>query len=265
MLDATRNYNQPLTAERLFGWHTSLFPTGRSGMSNITVGAWREDRTGPMEVVSGAIGRERVHFEAPATARLDAEMRVFLNWFNAKTHSDLVLKAGVAHFWFVTIHPFEDGNGRIARAIADILLARSEDSPQRFYSMSAQIRQQRAAYYDILERTQKGSVDISEWMEWFVDCLGRALDGAQTMLAGVLSKARFWERNQAVTLNDRQRLMLNRLLNGFTGKLTTSKYAELAKCSQDTAWRDILDLLEHGILSRNPAGGRSTSYTLMSH
>jgi Fic family protein len=265
MLDATRNYNQPLTAERLFGWHTSLFPTGRSGMSNITVGAWREDRTGPMEVVSGAIGRERVHFEAPAAARLDAEMKVFLNWFNAKTHRDLVLKAGVAHFWFVTIHPFEDGNGRIARAVADIVLARSEDSPQRFYSMSAQIRQQRAAYYDILERTQKGSVDISEWMEWFVDCLGRAVDGARNMLAGVLAKARFWERNQAVTLNDRQRLMLNRLLDGFTGKLTTSKYAELAKCSQDTAWRDILDLLEHGILSRNPAGGRSTSYALASH
>jgi Fic family protein len=265
MLDATTNYKQPLTAERLFGWHTSLFPTGRSGMSNITVGAWREDRTGPMEVVSGAIGRERVHYEAPAAARLDAEMKVFLNWFNAQTHRDLVLKAAVAHFWFVTIHPFEDGNGRIARAIADIVLARSEDSPQRFYSMSAQIRQQRAAYYDILERTQKGSVDISEWMEWFVDCLGRAVDGAQTMLAGVLSKARFWERNQTVTLNDRQRLMLNRLLDGFTGKLTTSKYAELSKCSQDTAWRDILDLLEHGILVRNPAGGRSTSYALADH
>jgi Fic family protein len=264
-LDATRNYNQPLTAERLFGWHTSLFPTGRSGMSNITFGAWREDRTGPMEVVSGAIGRERVHFEAPAAARLDAEMKVFLSWFNAKTHRDLVLKAAVAHFWFVTIHPFEDGNGRIARAVADIVLARSEDSPQRFYSMSAQIRQQRAAYYDILERTQKGSVDISEWMEWFVDCLGRAVDGAQGMLAGVLSKARFWERNRAITLNDRQRIMVNRLLDGFTGKLTTSKYAELTKCSQDTAWRDILDLLEHGILVRNPAGGRSTSYSLMSH
>ena len=265
MLDATRNYKQPLTAERLFGWHTSLFPTGRSGMSKITVGAWRKDSTGPMEVVSGAIGRERVHFEAPAAWRLDAEMKVFLDWFNAKTHRDQLLKAAVAHFWFVTIHPFEDGNGRIARAVADILLARSEDSPQRFYSMSAQIRQQRSAYYEILERTQKGGVDISEWMEWFVDCLGRAVDGAQTMLAGVLSKARFWERNQAVTLNDRQRLMLNRLLDGFTGKLTTSKYAELAKCSQDTAWRDILDLLEHGILIRNPAGGRSTSYALVSY
>jgi Fic family protein len=265
MLDATRNYKQPLTAERLFGWHTSLFPTGRSGMTKITVGAWREGRTGPMEVVSGAIGRERVHFEAPAAARLDAEMKVFLNWFNAKTHRDQLLKAAVAHFWFVTIHPFEDGNGRIARAVADILLARSEDSQQRFYSMSAQIRQQRAAYYEILERTQKGSVDISEWMEWFVDCLGRAVDGAQTMLAGVLSKARFWERNQTVTLNDRQRIMVNRLLDGFTGKLTTSKYADLTKCSQDTAWRDILDLLEHGILIRNPAGGRSTSYALASH
>jgi Fic family protein len=262
MLDATRNYNRPLTRERLFGWQSSLFPTGRSSLSKITVGSWREDKTGPMEVVSGAIGRERVHFEAPAAARLDAEMSAFLNWFNAKTHTDLVLKAGLTHLWFVTIHPFEDGNGRIARAIADIVLARSEGSPQRFYSMSAQIRQQRSAYYEILERTQKGSLDITPWMEWFLDCLGRAVDGAQTMLAGVLAKARFWERNQSVTLNDRQRLILNRLLEGFEGKLTTSKYAELTKCSQDTAWRDILPLIENGILVRNPAGGRSTSYSL---
>jgi Fic family protein len=262
MLDATRNYAQPLTVERLFGWQASLFPTGRSGLSKITIGAWREDKTGPMEVVSGAIGRERVHFEAPAAKRLPGEMKAFLKWFNANTGTDLVLKAGLAHFWLVTIHPFEDGNGRIARAIADIVLARSEDSPQRFYSMSAQIRQQRSAYYEILEQTQKGDLDITPWMEWFLDCLGRAVDGAQTMLGGVLAKARFWERNQAVPLNPRQRLILNRLLDGFAGKLTTSKYAELTKCSQDTAWRDILPLIDHGILVRNPSGGRSTSYSL---
>jgi Fic family protein len=192
-------------------------------------------------------------------------MRVFLDWFNANAGTDLVLKAGLAHLWFVTIHPFEDGNGRIARAIADIVLARSEDSPQRFYSMSAQIRQQRAAYYEILEQTQKGTMDITPWMEWFLDCLGRAVDGAQTMLGGVLNKARFWERNQEVPFNPRQRLMLNRLLDGFTGKLTTSKCAELTKCSQDTAWRDILPLVERGILVRNPSGGRSTSYSLANH
>jgi Fic family protein len=190
-------------------------------------------------------------------------MKAFLNWFNAKTHTDLVLKAALAHFWFVTIHPFEDGNGRIARAIADIVLARSEDSPQRFYSMSAQIRQQRSAYYEILERTQKGSLDITRWMEWFLDCLGRAVDGAQTMLAGVLAKARFWEINQSLALNDRQRRILNRLLDGFEGNLTTSKYADLTKCSLDTAWRDILPLIEDGILVRNPSGGRSTSYSLV--
>jgi Fic family protein len=265
MLDATRNYNQPLTAERLFGWQASLFPSGRSGMSKITVGAWRQDKTGPMQVVSGAIGRERVHFEAPAAARLDGEMNAFLNWFNGNTGTDLVLKAALAHLWFVTVHPFEDGNGRIARAIADIVLARSEDSPQRFYSMSAQIRQQRSAYYDILEQTQKGGLDITLWMEWFLDCLGRAVDGAQTMLAGVLNKARFWELNQEIPLNPRQRLIVNRLLDGFTGKLTTSKYAELTKCSQDTAWRDILALVENGILVRNESGGRSTNYSLADH
>jgi Fic family protein len=189
-------------------------------------------------------------------------MKVFLDWFNANPGTDLVLKAALAHLWFVTIHPFEDGNGRIARAIADILLARSEDSPQRFYSMSAQIRQQRSAYYDILEQSQKGTLDVTPWMEWFLNCLGRAVDGAQTMLAGVLNKARFWECFQEVPLNPRQRLMLNRLLDGFTGKLTTSKYAELTKCSQDTAWRDILSLVENGILLRDSAGGRSTSYSL---
>ena len=262
MLDATRHYDQPLTTERLFGWHASLFPTGRSGMNKIRVGVWRDDSTGPMEVVSGAIGKEHVHFAAPPASRLDEEMKAFLDWFNAPADMDQVLKAALAHLWFVTVHPFDDGNGRIARAIADMALARSEKSPQRFYSMSAQIRQERAAYYDILEQTQKGTMNVTPWMEWFLGCLGRAIDGAQGTLGRVLAKARFWEGIQSVPLNERQRLVLNRLLDGFRGKLTTSNYAKLAKCSQDTALRDILPLVERGILIRSPEGGRSTSYTL---
>lgn len=264
MLDATRHYEQPLTTERLFAWHASLFPTGRSGMSRIRVGAWRDDSSDPMQVVSGAIGRERVHFEAPAVGRLDREMQVFLDWFNENTATDWVAKAGLAHLWFVTIHPFDDGNGRIARAITDMALARSEQSAQRFYSMSAQIRQERATYYDVLERTQKGTMDITPWMDWFLGCLGRAIEGAQATLAAVLSKARFWETFAAFPLNERQRLVLNRLLDGSEGKLTTSKWAKLAKCSHDTALRDILALVERGILVRNPEGGRSTSYGLAS-
>ncbi|MGB7719369.1 MAG: Fic family protein [Bryobacteraceae bacterium] len=262
MLDATRHYAQPLTADRLFAWHASLFPTGHSGMTKIRAGAWRDDSTGPMQVVSGPIGKEQVYFEAPKAERLDAEMGAFLEWFNANADIDPVLKAGLAHLWFVTIHPFDDGNGRIVRAIADLALARSENSSQRFYSMSAQIRQDRNAYYDILEDTQKGTMDITPWMDWFLGCLGRAIDGAQTTLGVVLAKARFWERIQSVQLNDRQRLVINRLLDGFEGKLATSKYAKLAKCSQDTAHRDILPLVERGILIRGPEGGRSTSYAL---
>jgi Fic family protein len=262
MLDATRHYDQPLSSERLFAWHASLFPTGRSGMTKIRAGTWREDSTGPIQVVSGPIGKEHVHFVAPKAGRLDAETRRFLDWFGTDSGIDPVLKAGMAHLWFVTIHPFDDGNGRIARAIADLALARSENSPQRFYSMSAQIRQERNAYYDILEETQRGTMDITGWMDWFLGCLGRAIDGAQTTLSAVLAKARFWERIHGVPLNDRQRLVLNRLLDGFEGKLTTSKYAKLAKCSQDTALRDILPLVKRGILVLNPEGGRSTSYAL---
>jgi Fic family protein len=267
MLDATRHYDQPLTAERLFAWHASLFPTGRSGMHKITIGTWRDDNTGAMEVVSGPVGKQRVHFQAPAAPRLDNEMQAFLKWFNTNWHSagagiDPVLKAGLAHFWFVTIHPFDDGNGRIARAIADMALARSENSPQRFYSMSAQIQQEREAYYSILEQTQQGTLDITPWMEWFLDCMGRAIDGAQTTLGSILAKGRFWEETAGTQINDRQRLILNRLLDGFEGKLTTSKYAQLAKCSHDSALRDILALVERGILVRNPEGGRSTSYAL---
>ena len=261
-LDATRHYEMALTRKRLYAWHAALFPGGHSGMHKITAGAWRDDSTGPMQVVSGPLGNEHVHFQAPPANRLNQEMRAFLDWFNEPAAMDPVLKAGLAHLWFVTIHPFDDGNGRIARAIGDMALARSENSPQRFYSMSAQIRLERAAYYDVLEQTQNGSLDITAWMEWFLGCLGRAIDGARGMLRTVLAKAHFWEATAGVPLNDLQRLVLNRLLDGFEGKLTTSKYAKLAKCSQDTALRDILPLVEQGLLARNPEGGRSTSYAL---
>lgn len=262
MLDATQNYSAPLTKERLFGWHAALFPTGRSGMRKITVGAWRTKASGPMQVVSGPIGRERVHFEAPDAARVEKEMRAFLDWFEAGVAIDPVLKASVAHLWFVTIHPFEDGNGRIARAIADLALTRSEGNPQRFYSMSAQIRLERNAYYNMLEETQKGDLDITAWLEWFLECLNRAFDAAETILASVLRKVRFWDARAGERLNDRQRMMINRLLDGFEGKLTSSKWAKLAKCSQDTALRDIDDLLRRDILVKDVAGGRSTSYAL---
>ena len=262
MLDATQNYDQPLTAQRLFHWHAELFPTGRSGMSRINVGTWRDDKKGPMQVVSGPIGKERVHYEAPAAARLRPEMRRFLGWLEKESSTDLVLKAGVAHQWFVTIHPFEDGNGRIARAIADMVLARSERSPQRFYSMSAQIQLERKAYYEILESTQKNDLDITRWLEWFLTCLGRAFDRAETILATVLSKARFWDRFAETEFNERQRSMINRLLNGFEGNLTSSKWAKIEECSQDTALRDIEDLIKKGVLTKDAAGGRSTSYSL---
>ncbi|TJW43745.1 MAG: Fic family protein [Mesorhizobium sp.] len=262
MLDATQNYRQPLTDERLFGWHAALFPTGRSGMTKIIVGAWRDEASGPMQVVSGPIGREKVHYEAPAAARLQAEMAAFIDWFNGGASLDPVLKAAVAHLWFVTIHPFEDGNGRIARAIADMMLARSEGSPQRFYSMSAQIRLERKDYYAILERMQKGDLDITAWLQWFLRCLDRAFDGAEEILANVLRKARFWEAKAGQPLNERQRKVVNRLLDGFEGKLTSSKWAALTKTSPDTALRDINDLVARGILVRDEAGGRSTSYSL---
>lgn len=263
MLDATQNHANPLTDERLFGWHAALFPTGRSGMHRITVGAWRNDASGPMQVISGPIGRERVHFEAPKAARVPGDMQVFLDWFNTEQGIDPVLKAAISHLWFLTVHPFEDGNGRIARAIADMQLARSERSPQRFYSMSSQIRRERKAYYARLERTQKGDLDITSWLTWFLACLSRAFDGAEGVLAGVLQKARFWERHAGEAVNDRQRDMLNRLLDGFEGKLTSSKWAKIEKCSPDTALRDITDLIQRGILARDESGGRSTSYSLV--
>ncbi len=261
-LDATRNFDKPLTAGRLFDWHAALFPTGRSGMRRIVVGAWRDDRSGPMRVVSGPTGRERVHFRAPAADRLDAEMAAFLEWLDQESVIDPVLKAAVAHLWFVTIHPFEDGNGRIARAIADMALARSEESSQRFYSMSAQIRKERNAYYNQLEATQKGDLDITPWLDWFLGCLDRAFDGAEAVLANVFLKARFWERHVQAPFNPRQRDMLGRLLDGFEGKLTSSKWARIEKCSPDTALRDINELIGLGVLQRDPGGGRSTSYSL---
>ena len=262
MLDATQHYAEPLTRDRLFAWHAALFPTGRSGMRKITVGAWRTAEAGPMQVVSGVLGRERVHFEAPEARKLVAEMKAFLHWFNAPPRTDAVLKAALAHFWFVTIHPFEDGNGRIARAIADMALARADGTPNRFYSMSAQIEAERKTYYQVLESTQKGTLNVTTWMTWFLECLGRALDRAQTTLVGVLRKARIWETINQSPINERQREVVNRLLDGFEGNLTTSKYAKLSHCSTDTALRDIRELLDRGILVQNPGRGRSTNYRL---
>lgn len=262
MLDATQNFAAPLTDERLFGWHAALFPSGRSGIRRIIAGAWRGDATGPMQVVSGQMGKEKVHYEAPAAALLPEEMARFLAWANDVDRTDAVLRAALAHLWFVTIHPCDDGNGRIARAIADWQLARSENSAQRFYSMSAQTRHERSDYYDILERTQKGTLDVTPWFEWFLGCLGRAFDGTERTLAAVLRKARYWERAVHLAVNERQRLMLNRLLDGFTGKLTTKKWAALARCSHDTALRDIQNLVDQGLLKKEEGGGRSTSYAL---
>lgn len=263
MLDATAHYTQPLTAGRLFGWHAAMFPTGRSGLQKIVVGKWRDDSSGPMQVVSGPIGRRKVHYEAPSAARVPEEMERFLGWFEQPRETDPLLIAGLAHLWFVTIHPFEDGNGRIARAIADMALARSERSSQRFYSMSAQIRRERAGYYSVLERTQRGALDVTPWQEWFLACLGRAVESAEETLQAVLRKAHFWERYAQQTLNARQTKVLNRLLDGFEGKLTTTKWAKLTKCSQDSAYRDILDLIARGALRKDPSGGRSTSYSLV--
>jgi Fic family protein len=264
MLDATQNFKSLLSEDRLFGWHAALFPTGRSGMHKITVGGWRTEDNGPMQVVSGAMGRERVHFEAPESNVLGKEMEQFIQWFNAIKNIDPVLKASIAHFWFVTIHPFDDGNGRIARAIADMQLARADGASQRFYSMSAQIRLERNAYYDILESSQKSTLDITEWLEWFLSCLGRALESTEATLKHVLHKTRFWDTHHNTELNNRQRLLLNKLLDGFDGKLNTSKWAKIAKCSTDTALRDIQDLMDKGILEKDDAGGRSTSYQLRS-
>ncbi|MCM5570439.1 Fic family protein [Burkholderiaceae bacterium FT117] len=262
VLDATANCHAPVSRKRLFGWHAALFPTGYSGLDEIRVGRWRDDARGPMQVVSGPVGRQHVHFEAPPADHLEAETRQFLDWINAPPGEPALLRAGIGHLWFVTLHPFDDGNGRIARAIGDLLLARADGSPQRFYSLSAQIQRERKAYYDILERTQKGTLDVTEWLAWFLETLHRAIDQAQHDLDTVLARARFWQRWGAQPLNERQVKLLNRLLDGFEGKLTTSKWAAITRCSPDTALRDISDLLARGLLRKSDAGGRSTSYEL---
>jgi Fic family protein len=263
MLDATQQYQQALSEDRLFGWHAALFPTGRSGMHKIVVGAWRDNKNDdPMQVVSGAMGKEKVHFEAPEADRLSTEMNQFITWFNEDSSMDAVMKAAIAHLWFVTIHPFDDGNGRIARAVADMQLARADGTQQRFYSMSAQIRKERKEYYDILETTQKSSLDITRWLIWFLQCLDRAIAATDETLSGVLRKAKFWEKHVGTPLNDRQRTMLNKLLDGFEGKLNTSKWAKITKTSQDTALRDIQDLVAKHILMQEAGGGRSTSYII---
>jgi len=263
VLDATINSRAPVSPQRLFGWHAALFPTGYSGLSRIRTGAWRDDANGPMQVVSGPIGRERVHFQAPPAARIEAEMNDFLAWLNGSVRNGPVnepplVRAGLGHLWFVTLHPFDDGNGRIARAIGDLLLARADGSPERFYSMSAQIQRERKAYYDILERTQKRTLDVTDWLVWFLGTLHRAVDQAQLALDSVLFKSRFWQRWATTALNERQVRLLNKLLDGFEGKLTSSKWAIIAKCSPDTALRDINDLVGRGVLRKSDAGGRST-------
>ncbi len=262
MLDATQNYDKLLNKDRLFDWHAALFPTGRSGMHKIIVGNWRDNEKGPMQVVSGAMGKERVHFEAPDGNHLGTEMTRFIDWFNTNEATDAVLKSGIAHLWFVTIHPFDDGNGRIARAIADMQLAKADSDPQRFYSMSAQIQLECNQYYDILEKTQQETLDITDWLVWFLLCLDRALDATDEVLKGVLDKNKFWDKHAYTPINERQRLLINKLFDEFTGKLTSSKWAKIAKCSTDTALRDITDLIEKDILEKEPGGGRSTSYVL---
>ncbi len=262
VLDATGRFDQALTPERLFGWHAALFPTGFGGMSRIRVGAWRDDATGPMQVVSGYVGREKVHFQAPPAHTLDTQTQRFLEWFNADTAGDALVKAGLAHLWFVTLHPFDDGNGRIARAVGDMALARADGTPQRFYSLSAQIQRERKDYYDQLEATQKGALDVTPWLAWFLACLLRAVLGAEETLATVLGKAQFWQRWAGTPMNERQIKLINRLLDGFEGKLTTAKWAVIAKCSTDTALRDINDLLVRGVLRKLEGGGRSTGYEL---
>lgn len=261
-LEAAANYALPLTAERLFKWHSLLFPSGATGADRIRTGAWRDDSNGPMQVVSGPPGRERVHYEAPPADKVPSGMAAFLAWANRSGDIDPVLRAAVAHLWFVTIHPFDDGNGRIARTIADWALARAENTPRRFYSMSAQIRKERKLYYDLLESTQRGGLDITDWLRWFLTCLDRAVEGAELGLSDVFRKERFWKVYSGIAFNGRQRLLLNRLLDGFSGKLTSTKWAALAKCSQDTAQRDIQDLINKDVISKDPGGGRSTSYSL---
>jgi Fic family protein len=263
MMDATQNHKELLTKDRLFDWHAALFPTGRSGMYKITVDEWRKDDKGPMQVVSGPMGKEKVHFEAPESLLIDKEMEQFIKWFNGEKNIDDILAAAIAHLWFITIHPFDDGNGRITRAITEMQLARSDKNGQRFYSLSNQILKERKAYYEILEKSQRGDLNITDWVLWFLDCLKKAIEYSDVMLSEVLRKARFWNLHKETVLNERQRKIINKLFDGFFGKLTTSKWAKICKCSTDTALRDIQDLERKGVLQKEPGGGRSTSYKLI--
>jgi Fic family protein len=262
LIDATRSHDAPLALDRLFGWHAALFPTGRSGMRRITVGDWRKDEKGPMQVVSGPNGRETVHFEAPSHERLPDEMSRFISWFNTSDETDPVMKSALSHLYFITVHPFDDGNGRIARATGDMQLARADKTGLRFYSISTQIQKEKTSYYETLEKCQKGTLNISAWIKWYLGCLSRAIDGAESILASVLDKDLFWKKHSGEKFTDRQREMLKRLLDGFDGKLTSSKWAKICKCSQDTAQRDINNLMERGVLEKEEAGGRSTSYRI---
>ncbi len=259
MLDATQNYQKSLTNKRLFGWHSALFPTGHSGMHKIEVGRYR---TGEMQIVSGAMGKEKVHFEAVPASDVKTEMDKFLKWFNGNQTIDPVLKAAIAHFWFIIIHPFDDGNGRIARAISDLMLARADGAKERYYSMSSQILVERKRYYEILQKVQHSSGDITEWLDWFLQCLKNSLLATETTLEKVLRKTEFWKTHENTKFNERQRLVLNKLFDGFEGKLKSSKWAKIAKCSPDTALRDIKDLIDKGIISQQLKGGRSTNYEL---
>jgi len=263
LFDATQNYLQTLSAERFFNWQAALFPGGKSGMFKIVTGAWRDDFNGPMQVVSGGMGRERVHFQAPEASRIPLEMKRLMDWINSETHIDPVLKAAIAHLWFITIHPFDDGNGRIARALTDMMLARADGSALRFYSMSVQIRAERNRYYQVLESTQKGDLEISEWLLWFLNCLRGALLSTEIILNRILQKASFWDAHRSVPLNERQHLMLNKVLDGFDGHLTAAKWAKITKSSPDTALRDIQDLIRKGMLQKMEAGGRSTAYEVV--
>ena len=263
MIDATENFDKPLNKDRLFAWHNALFPAAYSGMYKVLVGQWRDDSTGPMQVVSGPMGKEKVHYQAPPASSLEAEMERFIEWINHRQDIDLVMKAAISHLWFVTLHPFEDGNGRIARAITDMNLAESDNQSYRFYSMSSQIRNERKQYYELLEKTQKGNLDITDWLEWFLNCLLHALKSSETILERVIFKHNFWMSNSSSIKNERQRKLLNKLLDGFDGKLTSSKWAKIGKCSQDTAARDIQDLIGKRILYKLPGGGRSTGYDLI--
>ena len=265
MMDATQNWQKELNDERLFNWHSALFPTGRSGMYKIIVGNWRDDSTGPMQVVSGPLGKETVHFVAPASQKLEKEMNQFITWFNRTTSEDPVIKAAISHLWFITIHPFEDGNGRIARALTDMQLCKSENSTQKFYSMSAQIKEHKKEYYEILELTQKGAVDITRWMIWFLNCLGKAIESSSTIVENIIAKHKFWNINKAVPFNERQIKIIELLFGNFYGNLTTSKWAKINKCSKDTALRDIQDLVTKEILKKSKSGGRSTNYELLVH